>query len=286
MEEKTKELKELEEAKAFIDKILKKCEGKNFIFRGTSETFSNGSDGVSSQIYRKHTEKNKNTEYTFHGHFNPIDIEKVIVERAKRLFPENTSTIEILTELRHFGGKTTLIDFSKSFYAALFFVCTGELEKNGESIIGELILLDTDKIPRGEINYKNDDKKEKIVEPALTQITQRRVLAQSSIFVHAPKGYIDEKFLSIESVPVHLKNSILYILDKYHNIKTNTIYNDLIGFIADEENFESAEAEFYKGLSFYERKKYPEAVNCYDKAIRLNRDFAEAYYNRGNANSN
>ena len=176
--------------------------------------------------------------------------------------------------------KTEELEEAKAFMQPYFLPAMVNSRKDGE-----LILLDTDKIPRSEINYENNDKKEKIVEPALTQITQRRVLAQSSIFVHAPKGYIDEKFLSIEPVPAKLKKPILYILYKYHNIKTNTIYNDLIGFIADEENFESAEAEFYKGLSFYERKKYPEAVNCYDKAIRLKQDYAETYNNRGIAKS-
>jgi tetratricopeptide (TPR) repeat protein len=45
----------------------------------------------------------------------------------------------------------------------------------------------------------------------------------------------------------------------------------------------SAEKWFEKGYKYGEAKNYDEAIQCYTEAIRLNRDYADAYNNRGNA---
>ena len=34
-------------------------------------------------------------------------------------------------ELQHYGGKTTLIDFTQNIYIALFFACNGSFDENG-----------------------------------------------------------------------------------------------------------------------------------------------------------
>ena len=62
-------------------------------------------------------------------------MEKNIVEKARTLFPPSTSNIEILTDLRHYGGDVTLIDFSYNLYVALFFACNGNFDRDGELVV-------------------------------------------------------------------------------------------------------------------------------------------------------
>ena len=70
----------------------------------------------------------------FNSHYQPVHIEEEIVERAKKArFTPQTANAEVLTELRHFGADTTLIDFSRNLLIALFFACNGEHDKANTS---------------------------------------------------------------------------------------------------------------------------------------------------------
>lgn len=83
-------------------------------------------------------------------------------------------------------------------------------------------------------------------------------------------------------------------LRKYHNISTETIYNDLHGFIGNQKVHQSAYTEFYKGLTDQNKadktnndkekqKFYEKAIKHYTKALELSPQLAAAYNNRGNA---
>ena len=48
---------------------------------------------------------------------------------------DDTTDIEILTELQHFGGKTNLIDFTEDYLIAIFFACDGSHEREGRVIL-------------------------------------------------------------------------------------------------------------------------------------------------------
>ena len=146
-----------EAAKVLIAEICNKYSEGNFIFRGTPEIFSGKPTGVNSSIYRWAKKKKAISE-----HHKPPQIEKEIVEKVRRLFPDKTSNIEILTDIRHYGGKVNLIDFTRSLYVALFFACNGNL--NDEGMMG-------------------------IIEPAKTQATQLRVVAQDSILSTGMKKF-------------------------------------------------------------------------------------------------
>ena len=61
-------------------------------------------------------------------------------------------------------------------------------------------------------------------------------------------------------------------------IVSNTIYEDFIGFIQNEENYQSAQLYFYKGLVKGKNKDYAEAIADYTEAIRINPNDAEAHY--------
>ena len=262
----------------FLNRILRACEGKRYLFRGTTQTHSErGADEINSSLYRW-----ARGEDVFHEKYRPLNVEKKILEKAERHFADRTSNIEMLTDLQHFHGKTNLIDFSRNPYIALFFSCYGDEEHHKED--GELILLDSTRIGEkpdvvyAELQSSSDPFS---IEPANTQSSQKRVTFQSSVFVYPPSGYINKDLCKIIQVPAYLKESILDHLQKIHNIYADTIYNDLIGFIANEKNYETASVSLSKGVALHYKNEYEEAIEKYDEAIELNPFFVEAYNSRG-----
>ena len=272
----------------FLNRILKTCEGKNYLFRGTTKRYSKkGAKEINSSRYRWA----KNRDVTFHEKYSPFNIEKdILLEKAKRHSVDSASNIEILTDLQHYHGKTNLIDFSRNLYIALFFACNGEHHEDGE-----LLLLDSDKIEeKPDILYEDlkPSSDPFLIEPADTPISQKRVTFQSSVFVYPPSGYINKDLCEIIPVPANLKRPVLDHLQKIHNIHIGTVYsdgpvyNDLISFIDNEKDYEIASVLFYQGLVSHNKGEYEEAIEKYDEAIELNSNYAEFYNNRGVAKNN
>ncbi len=267
-----------------IAKILSRTEpGKKYIFRGTPIEYDKLNrkgkatqeaihDFVNSQIYRKH-----HSMGLFSGRFQPISIEEEIVKKARSQLSPKASNIELLTDIRHFGGDTTLIDFSYDLMVAMFFACNGEIGRNGQIII--LPKSDFEEVT--EIEYKkNESQKNLLIKPVRTPLSEVRIIAQSSVFIHAPNGYIPINRHDKYTINQNLKQSVLDYLREFQNISVETIYNDLPGFLDNEQNFEDATLKFYYGNSKIILDKYEDAIEDYDEAIRLNPDLMEAYVNR------
>lgn len=264
----TESSKKFDTPEALITHIQESCkEGGPYVFRGTRRIF----DEISSSIYR-------DARDILNENFLPVDIEKDIVDRAREYFSPNTSNVEILTDLRHFHGDTALIDFSRDLLVALYFACDGELGEDGE-----LIAYPFKGHPkRANINYEQP-RQIVFLRPARTQLSGNRVQYQSSIFVHAPEGVIPKSDCKLFTVPKKLKWKMRGHLRNFYNVTEDTIYDDLIGFIQNQENFKEARSSFYQGLAAQQKREYLDAVKNYDEAIRLKPDLAEAYNNRGAA---
>ena len=110
----------------------------------------------------------------------------------------------------------------------------------------------------------------------------------------ASQGFVTPNEDKVVCIPANLKLALLDYLDKYHDISTKTIYNDLHGFIEKRRLHEEAYTEFHKGFTSQDRadaaktnkerqKLYDDAITHYTKAIDLKYDLIEAYNNRGNA---
>lgn len=203
-----------------IRRILEECAGKNYIFRGEEKNFGK----ISSNLYRRYgLEKNPQA-----GSFAALDMEEDTVKSARRHFRPGTSNIEILTDLQHHGGTTTLIDFTKNIYIALFFACDENPGVNRED--GRIICLDLKSLKHiDEINYngRDDCKVETLIVPSGKN---PRVIFQNSMFIHAPAGYIKRDYKTIV-VKREFKNKFLDYLAKYFGITKESIYNDIYGFI-------------------------------------------------------
>ena len=256
--------------------IRREVGGEPLIYRGTPRIFPEDDD-INSSIYRKYKD-----EGIFNEKFLPIDIEKEIVERARRFFKPGTEVIEILTDIRHFSGDTTLIDFTRDMMVALFFACNSNLDEPGQIIVVKAAEFPLQK----SINYEDKPIEPHIIEPARTDRSLARTIAQSSVFVHAPKGYIEWETCKYFDISVDMKSLILEYLRGMHNISAGTIYNDLPGFLANEKNFETAQLHFYRGVQKGYRGDHEGAIDDYDEATYFKPDLVEAHYNRGVALNN
>ena len=260
--------------KNLIDKITGECGSKEHIYRGTNQIFP-GDSAINSAIYRNH----EDLFVKYPGNISPINIEADIVDKAQPHFTQDASNIEILTDLRHYGGPTTLIDFSRNLMIALFFACNGESDSPGQ-----LIALRTTNIPTlTKIEYAEQDHNTSIIDPARTPLSVNRSQFQSSVFVHAPQGFILKEYCNIYDISTKLKKECLEYLREFFNIKANTIYHELIGFLENEENFTSVLTIMYSGLAKSYAGYIEEGIKDFDEAIRLMPDSSLAYYNRGTA---
>ena len=240
----------LNEVLSLIGDLARKSEGHNYIYRGENRKYPQ----VSSTLYRR---------------YKDIDAEGFDIEIAQteildqaRLYARYTGEVddlELLYQIHHNGGDTNLIDFTTDILIALFFACDGESEEKGRVILLEEIgegyhVLD----PRNPVH---------------------RVIAQKSIFVRAEQGFVEPD--AMICIAPHLKPVVLEYLRAYHGIFTETVYNDLYGFIQHQDMHLSAYAEFYGGLTSVQKGEYQQAIDQYTEAIWLNAQSPAPYYGRG-----
>ncbi len=250
-----------------INEIAKASADGDYIYRGETSHHQDPPDcgKVSSSLYREY--RDIEAEY-----FDIAFVQEEILREAREYASHKMDDFELTATLQHHGDKTNLIDFTTDYLVALFFACDGKPEKPGRVIL----------LQRQSKAYKVEKPPKAI----------RRAEIQKSIFVQAPKGFVQPD--KVVSIPADLKSALLDHLRKHHDISTKTIYNDLQGFIEKRGLHKSAYTEFYKGLTCQNRGKsakpqaekqkwYDDAITHYTEAIRLNPDLIAAYNNRGNA---
>ena len=260
-----------ESVKGVICEIENRSAAGDYIYRGEPEHNEEFPyyGKISSSLYRQYARIEADE-------FNIEVVQEEILAEAKTYSHETEDPIEILTQLQHNGGKTNLIDFTTDYLIALFFACD-----NSDSLTkdGRLILL-----------QKTNEWKDLILRP---RNPRHRVIAQKSVFVRHPNGFLVPEDVDIVTIPARLKLPILAYLQKYHDISTETIYNDLHGFITNQSFHENAYLEFHRGLTYHlkgneagdlEEKQaaYEKSVMHYTRSLRLKPDIPEGYNHRGN----
>lgn len=206
-----------------VDEVLRKMEDKadlsEYIYRGESKHF----ETVSSNLYRVFLERkgfDVNAE-----HFDIEIIEKDMLDEAKKYLRRTSSDCELLVEMQHYGGKTNLIDFTTDCFVALFFACEQFASENGRIICQSKELLSSSiKEPPEPIN---------------------RVIAQSSVFVRPPEGFISPNDNDVINIPSEIKRPMLEYLKESHDISIETIYNDVHGFIRYQKDYMESYIELY-----------------------------------------
>ncbi len=214
---------------SIVDGILQKIEEKastgEYIYRGESKHF----ETVSSNLYRVFRERK---DFDIEAeHFDIEVVQEAMLSVARRFFRKAVQDFEILAEIQHYGGKTNLIDFTTDYLIALFMVCDREesLGKDGRIILQEKELIDP---------Y--------IAEP---YEPINRVIAQKSVFVRHPDGFILPNEDDVINIPAGLKILIRKHLERYHGVLSETVYNDLHGFIKNQDIHLEAYVDFYMGAA-------------------------------------
>ena len=275
-------------AKDLIDLIQSELpEGTEYVYRGTPKmhTWDEGSADdekrINSGIFRTHGEETNPKKY-----YKPANDENDCINEVRSYFPPHTSNIEILSDLRHFGGDTTLIDFSRDVLVALFFACDEENDENGELIAFPVVEAKNDKY-----SYFTGNRTEKrlipkemsLLPPTQTQTNKARAIAQKSVFIHTPKGFIPSGLCEIIPIKKELKTQILNYLKHFHDIEEKTIYPDLLGFIAAQNRLTPALRVFQEGNRYLRSGNYEKAIGKFSEALKLNPSLDEAYVARGRA---
>ena len=238
-----------------IQKLLQEIRRQSlqgeYVYRGEPEQY----DKIASTLYRKYAKQIQAEKF---------DIRIAQQEMLKQVkeYTGFTDETDVLIELQHYGGKTNLIDFTTDYLIALFFACDSLPDENGRVIL-----------------LNRESNKKRITSPKKNQ--NNRVISQKSIFFQSPKGYLDEEDYAVITIPKEMKQPGLHYLRKYHGVATHTIYNDIFGYIHNQEKHQGAYTEFYIGLTFHKKGEYEEAIKHYDQAIRINPQDAAAYNNRG-----
>lgn len=292
--------------RAIIREIEEKSLDGDYLYRGERKHYKH----VSSSLYREYREISADLpEEAFEIRY----IQEELLKEAKRhithladkgrpqirahealavsldveatLFIESNEDVKILSEVQHYGGKTNLIDFTTDYLIALFFACDGSPKKPGR-----VILLKQAEVPAKEI--------------VIPQHPLNRILAQKSVFIQPAKGFIDPEetdYAETVCIPACRKEVILEYLRNSHGIESHSVYNDLHGFIVNQEIHQGASKEFCRGLAWQmrtdegelyteagellpaARQGYEKARAHYDQAIRQKPDYLEAYNNRSSA---
>ena len=232
--------KENQNEPSTVDEILRKIEEKadtgEYLYRGEPEHYQEDPyyGKVSSNLYRVFLEDDESDVEA-----EQFDIEVIQAERLEmaKLFTRKTvSELERLAEIQHYGGKTNLIDFTEDYLVALFMACDGpldSLDQDGRLIMEKKELIDT--------YIKNP------YEPV------NRVIAQKSVFVRPPNGFIQPNEDDVINVPAALKKPMQVHLKRSHGISVETIYNDVHGFIRHQRLNPEIYRTIYRGLAQKQR---------------------------------
>ena len=271
-----------------ISEIQEKSANGNYIYRGEPKTREGHPHygKVSSSLWREFGIETEDFNIEViqteilrgaKGHIGdlPQDYRAALAASLNVTQEEGDQTIdfEILTEIQHYGGKTNLIDFTTDYLIALFFACDGHHNEKGRVIL-----------------QKTEEIQDIIERP---RNPRHRVIAQKSIFVRPPKGFINKPHEdNVVIIPEDLKQWILQLLQQYRRISKETIYNDVYGFIRHQDIHGAAYTQFYRGFACQKRgdeattseekqQEYEKSIKYYTKAIQLSPNHVPIYNNRG-----
>lgn len=220
-----------------VEGLLRKIEAKSraddYLFRGEPAHYQEPPyhGKVSSNLYRVFLRREGFD--VVQEQFDIVEVQTEMLDTVKEFSRKPVEELERLSEIQHYGGKTNLIDFTEDYLIALFFACDGSPCENGRVILQEKALL-----------------KAYIAEP---YEPINRVIAQKSVFVEHPDGFIEPNRNDVINIPAVLKKPLREHLDRYHGITPATIYNDIHGFIGHQRRNLEIYTEIYLGLA-YKRK--------------------------------
>lgn len=209
-----------------------------FIYRGESECH----EKVSSGLYRQFHEPDDES-------FQIKEAQNRQLTRARAYARNEDTDAAILAQIQHRVGKTNQIDFTSDLNIALFFACNYSPDKDGRVIFFQNRQWDDYCIRRA-------------IQPS------NMADAQKSLFVVSNKGYIRDEDITVYKIRSELKAGILRHLQNVYGIEPPTVYNDISGFIRDQDRFPDFEADILAGQKYFCAGDYDKAICFYTKALQ------------------
>lgn len=281
-------------------KWAKRFNPGQYVFRGvTNEDYK-----IQASAYRRlKNEDDRNFERFLQ--INKDLIDETILRGYDERNGRQLSHLEMLAELQHHGAATCLIDFTYSAQIALWFACGQDSKTsqdcdsktskdcenppNGKVFAVYNQLPDFEKIDSNDLKKEIDDFLQDEENSQLYHWQPRqqnnRIIAQQSIFLFGPPEF-DENAKCV--ILADSKEDILTELKQVSGITEAMLFPDF-------EKFASLRGvdEPYTGRSAYEytelakaqfgNANYNEAIDYCNRAIDQDRNYAEAYYQRGRA---
>ena len=272
-------------------KWTKRFAPRGCVFRG----LPNESYTIQASAYRRPKENERNFE-TF-LEINKDLIDEVILRGYDEKNGRKLNHLEILAELQHFGAATCLIDFSYNAQVALWFACQRDSKASKDSenpTNGKVYAVFNHppifkKVTPDSIDKKIDEflQDGRDAQSYHWQPRQQnnRIIAQQSVFLFGRYefGAYDECVILVDR-----KQDILTELEQVSGITEATLFPDFEKFALLR-----GEGVPYIGLNKYDYLElainqfrignYAESVLYYDRFLEQDTDYAEAYYQRGQA---
>ena len=215
-------------------------ESTTFIYRGESECHERVSSGLYRQLHELDDE-----------FFDITKAQERQLKIARAYAKDEIDDARILAQIQHRGGRTNLIDFTSDLNIALFFACNYSQDKNGRVIF-----------------FKHQQWDDYCIKPAIQPSNMAD--AQKSLFVDSKKGYIRDEDITVYEIPSELKADILLHLLYVYGIEPATVYNDISGFIRDQnqDRFPDFEADFYAGQKSDTAGDWDNAIGFYTSCLK------------------
>ena len=236
----------LDKTLVLVNELARLASQGSFIFRGETRS---SNPHISSSLYRRISRQYPRVPFDL---MDLSIIQREMLGTAKR-FTSETDEHEILATLRHNGGPVNLVDFTTDYNVALFFASDGSTADDNED--GRLIVLDRNRL-----------------ETFVPAVPTNRVLVQKSIFVvpNEGRGVISPSEVErILTVPAESKPVIRRHLRDSHDIRLETIYNDLLGFIGLQDRFTSLFAELTASSAAADREDFNAALDGLSALVDL-----------------
>ncbi len=216
------------------------------IFRGEPKCFRRISSGLYRELYEIDDQ-----------HFDIGSAQQRRIELARRYAP-HLSDDDVLTRLQHLGGKTNLIDFTRDLNIALFFSSYHQPDTDGRVILMEEPLV-------------RREQRDVIAPYKLVARGTPANMAdvQKSVWIEPTSGYIEEGHVTIIEIPSRLKPEILSHLRVVYGLEASTVYNDLSGFIRDQDRLHDPDAEWHAGVRAAEAGRHESALGFFARYEEL-----------------
>ncbi len=214
------------------------------LFRGEAECFDRVSSGLYRQLYAIDDEG-----------FDIMAAQQRQLEETRN-YSSLTDDADLLTNIQHLGGKTNLIDFTRDLNIALFFASNYAPDQDGRVILFN---------PRETLRLRGSDEFKIIQKGTPSNMAD----VQKSVWIIPKRGYISERDMAIVTIPRALKHEITEHLKTLHGVEQATVYNDISGFIRDQESFWDHDAELGAGWIAFNARRYKQAIQHFARLIEL-----------------